>query len=333
MSPLYAELPRPFLALAPMEDVTDPVFRSLVSRAAAPDLLFSEFTSAAGIVADRPTVVRRLRQEPGLPPLVVQIWGNDPETNANAVRMLRRRGVQAIDINMGCPQPKITRKGRCAALIRQPELASAIVRAVTQAAREPAVEPPMAVSVKTRIGFSEPAPHAWLGLLLDLDLDALHVHFRTVSDMSEVPARWEFADVLLELRDRLNPRTAVTGNGDILDSDHAVVLHARYGLDGYLIGRGIFASPWAFAPGAQSRSPEERIRFALAHTNAHKDFYPGTRSFPVLKKFYKAWADCFVGAKALRDALMDADSHEEAEQLLVRALELTAGRAVSTLQA
>lgn len=319
-STLYRELPRPFLALAPMEDVTDPVFRALVARTAAPHLLFSEFTSAAGIASERPSALRRLTHAPDLPPLLVQIWGNDPDTCAAAVRKVRSWGFAGVDLNMGCPQPKITRKGRCSALIRQPDLAAQLVRAVSVAAREPGDTPPLAVSVKTRIGFERPIPELWLGMLLDLELDALHVHFRTVAEMSDVPARWEFADLLRELRDRRNPRTVLVGNGDVIDAEHALLLHGRHGLDGYMIGRGILASPWAFAPRAQLHAPSERLAFALEHTKAHQAFYPEAQSFPVLKKFYKAWADCFVGAPGIRTELMGAESHGQAERILLRAI-------------
>jgi tRNA-dihydrouridine synthase len=187
MSSIWNNLPRPFFVLAPMDDVTDSVFREIVARTAAPDLAMTEFASSDGYAhpKGRPSVERRLKitvseRQAGVP-VIAQIWGGTPENYYQMARELAGRGeFTGIDINMGCPEKGIVRRGCCGGLIKPEnwERAAAIIQATKQGAGE------LPVSVKTRIGVGTIVTEEWLGHILRQEIAALTVHGRTVKEIS-----------------------------------------------------------------------------------------------------------------------------------------------------
>src|SRR5690606_23746759 len=148
-----------------------------------------------------------------------------------------------IDLNMGCPAKSEVQNGACSALIKNRPLAEEIIRATKKGAGS------LPVSVKTRLGFSE-VDLTWLEFLLGFDLDILTVHGRTRKEMSKVPAHWDLIGEVRKIRDRLGKTTKIIGNGDVLTREQGEELAGRYGLDGIMIGRGVFQDPYVFSQGS-----------------------------------------------------------------------------------
>ena len=148
MQGFWQQLQKPFTVLAPMEEVTDTVFRRVVAQCGRPDVFFSEFTSVEGLCSQgREAVVRRLHFTAEERPLVAQVWGLEPRNFFESARLIKQLGFDGIDINMGCPVPKIIKGGSCGALIEAPALAQELVAAAKEGAGG------LPVSVKTRLGF------------------------------------------------------------------------------------------------------------------------------------------------------------------------------------
>jgi len=147
MKNIWHDLPKPFFVLAPMEAVTDVVFRQVVAKAAAPDLYFSEFTNATGwAAAGDKAIGGRLIKTDSEGPIIAQLWGSKPEAMALLATHCKTLGFDGIDINMGCPDSSAVKSGGGAGMIRTPELAAEMIVAAKSSG--------LPVSVKTRLGYS-----------------------------------------------------------------------------------------------------------------------------------------------------------------------------------
>ena len=317
MTSFWNDLPQPFFVLAPMEAVTDVVFRHVVERAGAPDVFFTEFANATGWVhaGDR-AIAGRLVKTDDEYPLVAQIWGGEPGDMEQFAQHCARLGFAGIDINMGCPAKSAIKSGG-AALIRNPDVAVAAIAAAKAAG--------LPVSVKTRLGYSTIDEwRAWLTTLLQQDIVNLTVHLRTKKEMSKVAAHYELIDDIVALRDTIAPQTLLTINGDIRDRAHGMALVAAHpGVNGVMIGRGVFADPFCFAPRAdniaQGSGSLVQRNFALLryHLDLFDHWQPQLgRPYETLKRFYKIYIRDFDGAKELRDQLMHTTSTDEARQTI-----------------
>ena len=241
MTSFWDNLPQPFFILAPMEAVTDVVFRHVVKQAGAPDVFFTEFANATGWVhAGDKAIAGRLVKTDDEHPLVAQIWGGEPGDMEQFAAHCAKLGFDGIDINMGCPAKSAIKSGG-AALIRRPDVAVAAIVAAKTAG--------LPVSVKTRLGYSRVDEwKEWLGTLLAQNLANLTVHLRTKKEMSKVPAHYELIDDIVKLRDEIAPQTLLTINGDIRNRAHGEELARQHpGINGIMIGRGIFSDPFCFA--------------------------------------------------------------------------------------
>jgi tRNA-dihydrouridine synthase len=319
-------LPRPFLVLAPMDDVTDTVFRQMVQRLAAPDLFFTEFVSVDGLMsAGRPRLLRKLRFAADETSLIAQIWGLKPE-NFEAVAdqiasgaMARELGLPdgcnfvGVDLNMGCPAKSEVQNGACSALIKleNRDLADDIIEATRRG-----LAGRLSLSVKTRLGFNE-VDMTWFEFLLGKGLDMLTVHGRTRKEMSKVPAHWDLIGEVAAMRNKLAPQTLIVGNGDVESRSQAEQLTGRYGLDGIMVGRGIFHDPFVFSGNPTELSEIERRDLYRRHVELFATTWqPGERPIKTLNKFCKMYIQGFDGAKELRERLMAANSTDELLNLL-----------------
>jgi tRNA-dihydrouridine synthase len=313
MANLWRDLPPPIFALAPMEDVTDTVFRRIVASAGRPDVMFTEFIHTEVVLARRgrrPGLTPRLVHSRLEHPLVAQIWGNDPDSYARASVRLAELGFAGVDINMGCPVRKIRRKGACSGLILRPDLAAELIAAAKAGG--------LPVSVKTRIGYDRPQTEQWISHLLDQELDALTVHGRYAEQESEEPADWDHIGHAARLRDRIAPQTVLLGNGDVRSRAQGRELALRYRLDGVMIGRGVFDDPRLFSPDCETGSgfldadEAEKLEFLLRHVRLYRATWGETRNYEILKKFYKIYLVGFPGADELRDRLNATATYHEA---------------------
>lgn len=305
---IYTRLPRPFFVLAPMYDVTDTVFRRVITECTPADLYFTEFVSVDGLQsAGRESLRKYLQFTEAERPIIAQIWGKDPENYYKTAKKLAGMGFDGVDINMGCPDKTIVKNGCCAALVNNRELAGEIIQAVREGA------PSLPVSVKTRLGLSE-VDLSWHEFLLNQKLNALSIHGRTAKQMSKVPADWEKIREVRELRDKLSPDTVIIGNGDVMTRIQGQELAKEYGVDGIMIGRGVFADPFAFAASSPwpNYTKEQRISLYRRHVELFLETYQhDERKVHGLYKFCKIYINGFEGAKELRENLMKAKTPGE----------------------
>ncbi len=308
-------LPKPFLVLAPMEDVTDFAFREIMAtRLPKPDVFFTEFTSADGLFSKgHEIVVRKFKFSKNQHPIVAQIFGTNPKTMNSAAALARDMGFDGVDINMGCPVREVANKGAGAGLIKNPSLAKEIIQAVKEGAG------PLPVSVKTRIGFDSIITESWTTHLLEQHLSALIIHGRTAAQLSKVPANWEEIGTVVKIKNKIAPETIVIGNGDVTGFAMAKDMQETYQVDGIMIGRGIFWNPWAFdkTPVPSLHTQEEYVSVLLDHLRMYDKTWGKEKNFEVMKKFFKMYIKDFRGANELRQQLMECKSLSQVEDLLL----------------
>lgn len=306
----------PFFTLAPMADVTDSAFRQMFAKYGKPDITWTEFVAADGIVHEegRKHLLKDLEYTEAERPVVAQLFTSSPENMAAAVTLCKELGFDGVDINMGCPVDVIGKQGAGAALIRTPELAIEIIRAARAAAGD------MPVSVKTRIGYNTEDIKGWIGLLLKEDLPALTVHLRTKKEMSLVPAHWEKMSEVVALNQEITGgKTLIIGNGDVRSLEDGVEKAQATGADGIMVGRAVFGTPWFFNrdPKTHQKTLREQFDILLEHTRLFERILGTHKSFAIMKKHYKAYVNGFDGAKELRMTLMEANNSDEIEKHLV----------------
>jgi tRNA-dihydrouridine synthase len=331
-----------------MEAVTDVVFRHVVAQAAPPDVWFTEFTNATGWHrAGERAIGGRLIKTDDEHPIVAQLWGSDPEAMTALSVHCAELGYDGIDLNMGCPDQSAVKAGGGAGMIRTPELAYDMIAAAKASG--------LPVSVKTRLGYSRVDEwREWLGGLLRQDIDVLTVHLRTKKEMSKVPAHFELIAEIKALRDEIAPGTLLVINGDVRDRAHGMEFYEQYGVDGVMIGRGVFANPFCFSTElglgiadetslqAKHLQPERQAMHArfdarseavsseemaskrdhlLELLRFHLDEYDRYRTqtgrpFETLKRFFKIYIRDFAGASELRDTLMHTTTTNEVREIL-----------------
>lgn len=308
----WRELPWPFFILAPMEDVTDIVFRHVVSEAARPDVFFTEFTNTASFCHPEGihSVRGRLTFSEDEQPMVAHIWGDQPEQFREMSIGLAEMGFKGIDLNMGCPVANVAQKGKGSGLILRPEVAAEIIQA-TKAGGLP-------VSVKTRLGYYEIDEWKdWLKHVLEQDIANLSIHLRTRKEMSKVDAHWELIQAIKNLRDEIAPDTLLTINGDIPNRQTGLELVEKYGVDGIMIGRGIFHNPFAFEKEPREHTSKELLDLLRLHLSLFQKYNKDEdRQFKSLRRFFKIYVRDIKGASQLRHQLMNTESIAEARELL-----------------
>lgn len=313
MTSFWDDLPRPFFILAPMEAVTDVVFRHVVAQAGRPDIFFTEFTNSDSFCSPKGihSTRGRLAFTEDEHPMVAQIWGKNPEHFREMAHGLKELGFKGIDINMGCPDKSVVKGGAGSGLIRTPELAAELIAAAKEAG--------LPVSVKTRLGDTRIDEwRSWLAHILKQGIVNLTIHLRTRKEMSKVPAHYELIAEIKALRDAIAPQTLLTINGDIRDRAHGLELVEAYGVDGIMIGRGIFQNPFAFELEPQEHSHTERLELLKLQLDLF-DRYTSEiepRAFDPLKRFFKIYIRGFEGAAELREKLMHTKSTDEVRALL-----------------
>lgn len=317
----WKNLKPPIMACAPMANVTDAAFRRMFVKCGRPDVFWTEFVSVEGLLSKgRDRLLPDLWFSKEEHPIVAQIFGGKPEQFEQIGSLIKELGFDGIDINMGCPDRGVEKSGAGASLIKNPELAKQLIRALKKNAGN------LPISVKTRIGYDHDELETWVPALLEEGLAALTIHLRTRNEMSDVPAHWYLEPKIVSLRDKYSPKTLILGNGDVdtLEDAHAKVKAS--GMDGVMVGRGIFGNPWFFS----SKTPDikERLNRLVEHTRLFEELYhsdqpekisaalPNSRikNFDVMKKHFKSYVTGFADpsqAKKLRTQLMEAKNASE----------------------
>ncbi|MGX0082845.1 tRNA dihydrouridine synthase [Staphylococcus hominis] len=308
----WNELPRPFFILAPMEDVTDIVFRHVVSEAARPDVFFTEFTNTESFCHPEGihSVRGRLTFSEDEQPMVAHIWGDKPEQFKEMSFGLADMGFKGIDLNMGCPVANVAKKGKGSGLILRPERADEIIQAAKAGG--------LPVSVKTRLGYYNIEEwKEWLRHVFKQDIANLSIHLRTRKEMSKVDAHWELIEAIKKMRDEVAPQTLLTINGDIPDRQKGMELATKYGIDGVMIGRGIFHNPFAFEKDPREHTSKELLDLFRLHLELFEKYSnEETQQFKSLRRFFKIYVRGIRGASELRHQLMSTETVDEARALL-----------------
>ena len=343
---------KPFFTLAPMADVTDAVFRSIICDASrhgqtdgGPDVIWTEFVSADGLAhpVGREKLMLDLQFSEAERPIVAQLFSSNPENMRIAAQLCAELGFDGIDINMGCPDKTIEKQGCGSAMIKTPEKAVAVIRAAKQGVIDAGKEIP--VSVKTRVGYYTETINEWIPVLLGENIAALTIHARTRKDLSKVPANWNYVKRVVALRDKLAPETVIIGNGDVVDITDGIKKATETGCDGIMIGRAVFGNPWIFdhqrttiqkgnwrqslflrlLPNRLAKkimgdkrytvsnvTLDEKLAMMIRHTELFRDMLGHQKNFSIMKKHYKAYAHGFPGAKELRIQLMESTDYDQA---------------------
>ena len=291
-----------------MAGVTDAPFRAAV-RAYGQPLVYSEMVASAELLRDRKSAALRLKADRGEGPIAIQLAGRESTALAEAARIAEAEGAFLIDINMGCPAKKGV-GGQCgSALMREPDLAAALVRAVVDAVSVP-------VTVKMRLGWDDADRNApELARRLEGEgAQAFTVHGRTRAQFYEGRADWQFIGAV-----RAAVGVPVLANGDVRSIDDAKQVLRVSGADGMLVGRGAFGRPWIVAQmqaavrglAIPSDPPDtEKWRTALTQYRASLAHYGVELGRRVVRKHLGWYADCIAGDKALRDRLVRASDPE-----------------------
>src|SRR5260221_1169921 len=248
------------LAVAPMAGMTDTAFRRLVKRHGGCGLVVTEMVSAEGLVRgiDRTLEYAEYTEEER--PISIQIFGGDPDKMAAAAQIVEGMGADIVDVNLGCPVPKIAKHNAGCSLMREPAHAASVISAMTKAVKIP-------VTVKMRAGWTDEERNAptLARMVEDAGASAIAVHGRTAAQSYSGSADW---DLVAQIADDLT--IPVFGSGDCLEPEQ-VIDRIRSGVEGVLVGRGVLRNPWILAQAmdlAAGRAPrvvtlEDRGTFLL----------------------------------------------------------------------
>ncbi|PJC36806.1 tRNA dihydrouridine synthase DusB [Candidatus Peregrinibacteria bacterium CG_4_9_14_0_2_um_filter_53_11] len=306
--------PRPIVALAPMAGYTDSSYRELVKEVCPRVICFTEFTNIDGLLHGNKATIRQVIFNPEKErPIVAQLFGKDPEKFKAAAAFLTEHGVDAVDINMGCPAKKIVSSDHGSALLKDPSLAERIVEATVAGTNLP-------VSVKMRIGtscYDEGQFFDFAHRMERAGAQLITVHGRTSKQMYGGSADWE---PMHRLKQELS--IPVIGNGDICSGADAV---EKIGpLDGVMVGRGSFGNPWVFQDifaaleGTSWEPPtlEEKLTRIERHIELACNFKDEQWGMLEMRKHYSWYIKGLRDASKVRQQLVLTENREEALKLL-----------------
>ena len=304
------------LYLAPMEDVTDPAFRALCKRYGA-DRVYTEFVNADALVRDIASTTRKLTIHDAERPVAIQIYGREPESMAEAARIVETAKPDFIDINFGCPVKKVAGKGAGAGLLKDVPKMLEITKAVVNAVHTP-------VTCKTRLGWDDNSLYLEDGTpfivdlaerLQDCGIQELAIHGRTRSQMYRGDADWT---LIGEVKNNPRMHIPIIGNGDVCTPERAKECFDKYGVDAIMIGRATFGAPWLFAEMKGLPAPrtmEEKVRVLKEHVLASIQWCGNDeRKGIVHSRRHFAASPVFKGLdnfKQTRIALLRAETVEE----------------------
>ena len=225
------------LLLAPMEDVSDPPFRSLCKRHGA-DMMYTEFISSEGLIRDAEKSVQKLDIYDEERPIGIQIFGGDEDSMRQSAEIVERSNPDLLDINYGCPVKKVVCKEAGAGILRDIPKMIRLTKAIVDSTNLP-------VTVKTRLGWDESSKHIVevAERLQDVGIQAISIHGRTRVQMYKGEADWS---LIAEGKDNPRLRIPVFGNGDVDSPQKALEMKNRYHVDGVMIGRAAIGNPWVF---------------------------------------------------------------------------------------
>jgi nifR3 family TIM-barrel protein len=297
---------KPIMVIAPMSGVTDEAFRLMFLKYGKPDIFWTEFISASALVSEkgREYCLNVLKFSPKERPIIAQVFGSNPTQMENACKFVESLGFDGIDINMGCPDRNIEKQGAGSDLIKNPALAKKIIQSAKKGAKN------IPISVKTRIGYSKNEINKWIPAILEENVSALTIHFRTRNELYLPPAHWDLAKQVVALKNKISPKTLIIGNGDVKTLEQAYKLVEKTGVDGVMIGRAVLGNPWFFSK--KIPTLKQKLKAIVEHANLlSKD-----KHWDSIKKHFHAYAKGFRGASNLREKLMKVKNAGETKKVI-----------------
>jgi nifR3 family TIM-barrel protein len=309
----------PPLVLAPMSGVTNMTMRALYKPFGL-GLTVTEFVSSNALKFGNKRTLEMIDRHPSERPGSTQLWGDDPHTMANAARLVRECGADVVDINFGCPAPKVIKTNGGSACLRDPERCEAIMRAVVAAVDCP-------VTMKMRLGWSE---HDLVYLEVAkraqaAGVAAVTLHARTAKQFYRGSADWEHIARLKQSID-----IPVIGNGDLDDAHLAMQRMRDSGVDGIMLGRATLGNPWLISQiadlmeGREARplpAPADRLRYCIVHYRTMVDELGEARAVPQMRKHVALYLKGIPGAAILRDRIMHVDRAADAVAVIEETIE------------
>lgn len=325
---------------SPMDGVSDAAFRYITDKYGNPDVLFTEFIPVEGISRGAAKILKEFVYHETKTPTVAQIYGVDLYAYKQATLIACFLGFDGIDINMGCPDKSVTKRGAGAGLVKNPKLAKSIIKTVKKTVyewrnglnledleiRKEIVDKvktmmrddhqdkkrhSIPVSVKTRIGYDKPVTKEWIKNLASELPDAISLHGRTLTQMYTGSANWDEIAKAGEICKE--NKITFLGNGDIKTINEAQKKIDDYKLDGVLIGRALFGNPWFF----KNKIPttKERLKVALEHSKIFSKMLPDGH-FLSLRKHLAWYTKSFHNSADTRRQLMSVENYEDVERIL-----------------
>ncbi len=300
--------------LGPMAGVTDLPFR-LLCREQGAGLLCMEMVSAKAILYNNRNTEQLLTIHPDEKPVSLQLFGSDPKIMSEMAKRIEERPFAILDINMGCPVPKVVKNGEGSALMKEPKLVYEIVSAIVKAIEKP-------VTVKIRKGFDDDHVNAVeiAKIIEEAGASAIAVHGRTREQYYSGKADW---DIIRQVKEAVS--IPVIGNGDVTSPQKAVALQEQTGCDGVMIARGAEGNPWIFSEMIEyektgvvpSRPDKDEVRkMMLRHARLQLDYKGEYQGIREMRKHVSWYTKGIPGAARLRERINAVESYEELENLL-----------------
>ena len=300
--------------LGPMAGVTDLPFR-LLCREQGAGLLCMEMVSAKAILYNNRNTEQLLTIHPDEKPVSLQLFGSDPKIMSEMAKRIEERPFAILDINMGCPVPKVVKNGEGSALMKEPKLVYEIVSAIVKAIEKP-------VTVKIRKGFDDDHVNAVeiAKIIEEAGASAVAVHGRTREQYYSGNADW---DIIRQVKEAVS--IPVIGNGDVTSPQKAAALQEQTGCDGVMIARGAEGNPWIFSEMIEyektgvvpPRPDKDEVRnMMLRHARLQLDYKGEYQGIREMRKHVSWYTKGIPGAARLRERINAVESYEELENLL-----------------
>ena len=306
---------KPIIGLAPMDGITDSPFRWITDIYGKPDIIYTEFVSVKGLILGKPAIQRMLLHHKTKTTTIAQFFGCEPEYFYQAALMALEKGFDGVDVNMGCPDKSVFRRGGGAGLILQPKLAKKIILSVKKAIKEGIkkfkIKKNITVSVKTRTGYKTPQTKDWISNLLEAEPDVICLHARTFAQKYSGLADWSQIGIAADLAKKT--KTKIFGNGDIKNREQALERIKEYDLAGVLIGRAALGNPWVFK--GIIPTTEERFKVLLEHCKKFVKFFPSA-DLSIMRKHLAWYVKDFPHAAEVRNELMQVNSIEDVKKII-----------------